>query len=1220
MAKIITLLAEAVDRATLQSKIILGQFGLYKDQKKILVKDRDANEYDFSSDQYVSDPTNNYAGDVGVTWGGTSTNVQQALDELLAQTPNTTATARGFVVKGTVADNKTIAPATNTDLTFLDVLNNTGDVYDGTGIFTADIQGAYLVFTSIQFNRAPDVGLSAGAGVTVRYRVNGSFNDFPQNNYNLGANRTYTDATIEHVRYLYLNVGDTVEVNVANPSGNEDLTLDGFKATFGAYKQAEVVTINNGGTGTSLWQAVNGVLKPLDSNQAVDNNGSIFNPEQASEIAEAMANPTKPATIYYDNITGFDVSAYLDTMAYPRTFDGSGACEIAGDTGITYTLNAVPVFLGGFNANATGVIGHSLLLGSNTANPTFTLTLNNAPIYVRRLKLQSNVDVAGTGSLYYQELDLNGFTLTGNAVQTNWYSEVGNSTASEISYDNSTSGLSATDVQGAIDETVSNLATFEYRGAWNNATAYDIGDIVTEDGYRWIAKAESTNQTPADGSSFWTRIDEQPTLDTFFVARDKAELISALEYTGGDKRTVLYAGADNLTFGTERIEVYGDVQILAPPMTWLIDGDLDISPPNNGTAYTRVFFNNVVNFNKSNTTPYTITTKNPNKVDTPSQGTSFWFKRIRVQSNALNFLTWEATGTTDGLRYEEYEVQQGGAGIWSNFVRNLWNSPNYVNITSDDASVGITETVVASSGATEETVRKIDLSLSSGSLANKQIDSTGIKYGSTMAVNVTPSLWDLGEGEATIMDYSDPQNITSKLVTWTAQAGLTVTNLATDPRTNVALSLTDTADTGVSFTNNFTATVDGVSQTVYIAEKSSDNFTSEQLRKYAQIGRVVHSDNVNISFVVPLQRHTESVLSTLLTFVDLFPAQNVEGNEFTPATGVNLSVDKSAGKGFRIGSNYETNLLDPDVQDIPVATPTSHKYRYRDGVGGWTDSVSSNVLDPAQYDDGTGTLTSVTNNRWTAQPVYVFAGSGSMFIQYGQDVFASKSACIEALATLDPVLDPNLTSDAIFRGWFIVRSGGTDTNDSNDFEWRAPLSERGGGTGTPVVVDVQTAYDNSVDPEFKTDTTRGALTGQVGTGLANTTKVYEVRNEAGTTTWSVDGNGDFPDTPKSKFDRSTTNSTNPSSVSPDGATTKQAGVNGLAQNCTLNMPTNPADGMRFTYRVEATGTHTLTWSGLYNDLKNALPTTTTANKIIYAGFVYNGNNSVWDVVSVVVQD
>lgn len=392
--------------------------------------------------------------------------------------------------------------------------------------------------------------------------------------------------------------------------------------------------------------------------------------------------------------------------------------------------------------------------------------------------------------------------------------------------------------------------------------------------------------------------------------------------------------------------------------------------------------------------------------------------------------------------------------------------------------------------------------------AGLQIESTGIKSGSAISINVDNTKWDLASGEAYIMDYSNPLDIKEKLVAWTTQSTLTVDKLLTEKRSNLAISLVNTdpdGDASVSFTNSFTGTIDGVSGTIYIAQKSDDNFNAKQKRSYANIGRLVHTNQTNISNAVGLQQHTESVLSSYLDFVSLFPAINVEGNEFSGVTST-LGVQKTAGKGFRFGSNYQADLENPNIQDIPSANPTTHFYRYQDGSGGFSQVGPSSVLDPTQYDNGSGTLQGVNNNQWTAQPVWVFAGSGTMFVQYGQQLFSSKNASIEALATINPVLDQNLVNDAVFRGWFIVRGGATDTTDLNDFEWRPPLSERGSGSGQGIVVDLQVAYENSLDPEIVTDSTRGALTLKRGS-VADTDNVLEVQNGAGTTNFSVDGEG-----------------------------------------------------------------------------------------------------------------
>jgi hypothetical protein len=385
------------------------------------------------------------------------------------------------------------------------------------------------------------------------------------------------------------------------------------------------------------------------------------------------------------------------------------------------------------------------------------------------------------------------------------------------------------------------------------------------------------------------------------------------------------------------------------------------------------------------------------------------------------------------------------------------------------------------------------------------LQSSAILSGSVVSINVDTTKWDLAAGKAIIVDNTDLTNIQKYVIEWTAQGALILSNLLTDVRTNVALSVNNTPRANVTFGNSFSATVNGASQTVYIAEKSVGDWSTEERRIYAPIARLVHSTSTTIFNAVNLQQNGTSVLSSLVDYLSLEAPKNVEGNEFSGKAGV-VQVAKTAGKGFRFGSNYDTNTNDPNVQDIPAADPTSHFYRYQDGVGGFSQTAITTALDPDNYDDGSGVLQSVANNRWTLQPVWVFAGSGTMFVQYGQEQFSSKDAAIAAIATANPVLDQNLVTDAVFRGYFVVIEGATDLSLSTQFEWRPPLGDIGGGQGTTVVTDLQTAYNASIDPEIVTDVTRGALTAKEGTA-DDTQNVIEVQNNAGTVTARITGEG-----------------------------------------------------------------------------------------------------------------
>jgi len=60
----------------------------------------------------------------------------------------------------------------------------------------------------------------------------------------------------------------------------------------------------------------------------------------------------------------------------------------------------------------------------------------------------------------------------------------------------------------------------------------------------------------------------------------------------------------------------------------------------------------------------------------------------------------------------------------------------------------------------------------------------------------------------------------------------------------------------------------------------------------------------------------------------------------------------------------------------------------------------------------------------------------------------------------------------------------------------------------------------------------------------------------------------------------------------------------------------PADGNRLSVRIEDDGTgRALTYNAIYEAKGVALPTTTTASKTLYIGFLYNATDSKWDCVS-----
>jgi hypothetical protein len=68
----------------------------------------------------------------------------------------------------------------------------------------------------------------------------------------------------------------------------------------------------------------------------------------------------------------------------------------------------------------------------------------------------------------------------------------------------------------------------------------------------------------------------------------------------------------------------------------------------------------------------------------------------------------------------------------------------------------------------------------------------------------------------------------------------------------------------------------------------------------------------------------------------------------------------------------------------------------------------------------------------------------------------------------------------------------------------------------------------------------------------------------------------------------------------------------------------PSNGKKLLFRLKDDATaRALTWtggvSGGYRSLGVTLPTTTTINKTVYVGFIYNSTDSRWDCVAVALE-
>lgn len=361
--------------------------------------------------------------------------------------------------------------------------------------------------------------------------------------------------------------------------------------------------------------------------------------------------------------------------------------------------------------------------------------------------------------------------------------------------------------------------------------------------------------------------------------------------------------------------------------------------------------------------------------------------------------------------------------------------------------------------------------------------STGLISGGTLSIGTDTAKFDMTAMTGVVIDsYTDPTAPAKTTVSIGAQDEVTVTNLATQDRTYITVNSSGT-----------------------IVQRLLPP-TASQIRDEIFIGLIVHPNNTSILSVV---NTVISTTDTDLTTIDLIRAIGIinESGNVMSANGANLSLNRSAGIQFRVGANFTTDAQDPNRVASSLDTALTFRYRYQDGSGGFTEDANDTTVNPGSYDDGDGTLGTVTVNKWTIQKVWVFS-TGFVRIMYGQVVYNSLAQAEAAMLGETFEADPNLLTNAAFRSWILVRGGATDLSDLGDAKFVEADKFGSGSLGgsTSSTTDLQQAYNNSVEPEILTNTVQGSLSIRRGSA-ADTDDVLEVENNAGTQVWAVTGQG-----------------------------------------------------------------------------------------------------------------
>jgi hypothetical protein len=306
--------------------------------------------------------------------------------------------------------------------------------------------------------------------------------------------------------------------------------------------------------------------------------------------------------------------------------------------------------------------------------------------------------------------------------------------------------------------------------------------------------------------------------------------------------------------------------------------------------------------------------------------------------------------------------------------------------------------------------------------------------------NADPTKLDISSGKGYIIDHSTSPP-TVNVIEWDAFSAVTITNLATSFATDIAI---DSAGAIVQ----------------------QNSFTNTELRSLILLGGVDHSNQTSILNTFEIQVPSEAVGSSLKELSKAIGDINISGNVFSP-NGANLKINKSSGTAFKFGANNVSTPNDPHIISQSLLTQAPFSYVFNDGSGNGVFQTQTTDVNPANFDNGSGTLASVSGNNFTIQRILLFPNANTVFIQYGTQVYNNLASAISGLSTQNYVALNGIRT-ATVRGYLIVRANATSLNNSSqalfvEADRFGGIGARDGGGGTVQWGNITGTLSNQTD-------------------------------------------------------------------------------------------------------------------------------------------------------------
>jgi hypothetical protein len=292
----------------------------------------------------------------------------------------------------------------------------------------------------------------------------------------------------------------------------------------------------------------------------------------------------------------------------------------------------------------------------------------------------------------------------------------------------------------------------------------------------------------------------------------------------------------------------------------------------------------------------------------------------------------------------------------------------------------------------------------SGSLYASNL-STGLLYGGLLSINPgNTATFNVTAGSGYIVNTGatynrEPLPVITR-VEWTAKTGVTLAGLTGQ----------DTTWIYVDSAGNF--------------NQQASFFTDDQVQSTIAIGALIHPSRSFISLARSIPNVSYATDKQYEQFIRSFGPLKVSGHTIDP-NGANLKLNRTSGTAFILGRNYSNDPNNPSVVS-DIAKTDAEIWRYYRGATAGSFIVITGIttgIDPTKYDNGTGTLASVSPSKpFTIKRVFFFPNTPNVLgVYYGRGEYASLSEAVNNIHLEDFTEITNTLTNAVLTAFIIVK-------------------------------------------------------------------------------------------------------------------------------------------------------------------------------------------------------